>query len=105
MVDVPRQCDVWWAESEDKRRPVFVVTRSGAIPVLRTVVVAPVTRSVRPIPTHLSLGADDGLPHDCAAIFDNLQVVPRALLTERVGRLASGRRREFCDALRALTDC
>lgn len=48
----PRQGEVWWAEAEDKRRPVLVVTRSEAIPVLSWLVVAPVTRSVRAIPTH-----------------------------------------------------
>lgn len=96
---------MWWAEAEAKRRPVLVVTRSGAIPVLRTIVVAPVTRTVRAIPTHVILGEADGLDRHCAASFDNLQVVPRTLLTERIGALAPGRRVEFCDAVRALTDC
>ena len=43
----PRQGEIWWAEAEDKRRPVLVVTRSEAVPVLVGVVVAPVTRRVR----------------------------------------------------------
>lgn len=32
----------------------------------------PVTRAVRSIPTELPLGADDGMPMECAASFDNL---------------------------------
>lgn len=101
----PRQGEVWWAEAEDKRRPVLVVTRNEAIPVLRRLVVAPVTRTVRSIPTEVALGAGEGLPVDCAASFDNLQPVNRHLLTERMGALHASRRHEVCDALDALADC
>ncbi|HKG03276.1 MAG TPA: type II toxin-antitoxin system PemK/MazF family toxin [Conexibacter sp.] len=101
----PRQGDVWWAEADDKRRPVLVITRNEAIPVLRRLVVAPVTRTVRGIPTEIALGADEGLPVECAASFDNLQPVNRNLLTERIGALRATRRREVCDALDALADC
>jgi len=104
-VIAPRQGDVWWAEAQDKRRPVLVVTRDDAIPVLRRLVVAPVTRTVRGIPTEVQLGDDEGLPVPCAASFDNLQPVNRHLLTERVGRLAPARRHEVCEALDALADC
>jgi mRNA interferase MazF len=96
---------VWWAEVEDKRRPVLVLTRSEAVPVLRWVLVAPVTRSVRPIPTHLPLGQAEGLTVPCAAAFDNLQPIRRAYLTERAGALDPSRRIELCGALRALADC
>lgn len=101
----PRQGEVWWAEAEDKRRPVLVVTRSEAVPVLTWIVVAPVTRSVRPIPTHLRLGPTEGLPLPCAAAFDNVQPIRRSFLTERAGVLDPSRRMELCGALRALADC
>jgi mRNA interferase MazF len=104
-VSGPRQGEVWWAEAEDKRRPVLVVTRSEAIPVLHRIVVAPVTRTVRGIPTEVALGTDEGLPVDCAASFDNLQPINRRLLTERLGALAAARRQEVCGALDALADC
>lgn len=105
MVSGPRQGEVWWAEAEDKRRPVLVITRDEAIPVLRRLVVAPVTRTVRSIPTEIALGAGEGLPVDCAASFDNLQPVNRQLLTERIGALPASRRPEVCRALDALADC
>jgi mRNA interferase MazF len=105
MVSGPRQGDVWWAEADDKRRPVLVVTRDEAIPVLRRLVVAPVTRTVRGIPTEIALGADEGLPVECAASFDDLQQVNRKVLTERIGALPTTRRREVCGALGALADC
>ncbi len=101
----PRQGEVWWAEAEDKRRPVLVVTRNDAIPVLRRLVVAPVTRTVRGIPTEVALGEAEGLPTPCAASFDNLQPLNRHLLTERVGGLSSTRHDAVCRALAALADC
>lgn len=36
----PAQGDIWWAEAEDKRRPVLIVSRSEAVPVLTWIVVA-----------------------------------------------------------------
>jgi mRNA interferase MazF len=105
VVSEPRQGEIWWAEAEDRRRPVLVVTRNEVIPALRRLVVAPVTRTIRSIPTEVSLGPDEGLPADCAASFDNLQPVNRHLLTQRVGTLSVTRRDEVCRALDALADC
>ena len=101
----PRQGEIWWAEAEDKRRPVLVVTRCEAVPVLTWITVAPVTRSARPIPTHLPLGPEEGLEVPCAAAFDNLQPIRRSYLTHRTGSLDPARRPELCQALRALADC
>ena len=103
MVAPPAQGEIWWAEAEDKRRPVLVVTRSEAVAVLTGIVVAPVTRTVRHIPTEVPLGEDEGLHADCAASFDNLQRIRRSALVERIGHLGS-RRDEICNSLRALAD-
>lgn len=101
----PAQGEIWWAETaERKRRPVLVVTRSHAIPVLNAVLVAPVTRTMRRISTEIALDDRAGLPEPSVASFDNLQLIPRALLTERVGVLSQGRQ-EICRALSALADC
>jgi len=99
-----RQGEIWWAEIEEKRRPMLVVTRSEAVSVLTSIVVAPVTRTVRDIPTEVRLGEPEGLSVECAASFDNLQRVRRSALTERAGDLGP-RRKEICSALRALADC
>ena len=103
-MSVPRQGEIWWAETEDKRRPVLVVTRSEAVPVLTGIVIAPVTRTVRDIPTEIRLGEEDGLPVECVASFDNLQRIRRSALVERLGSLGP-RRDQICDAMRALADC
>ncbi len=96
--------EIWWAETEDLRRPVLVVTRDAAIPVLGAILVAPVTRTVRGIPTEIPLGRDEGLPEPCAASFDNLRPVRKAWLTRRMGDLGP-RSHEICGALAAMSDC
>ncbi|MDY7106635.1 MAG: type II toxin-antitoxin system PemK/MazF family toxin [Actinomycetota bacterium] len=101
---LPCQGEIWWAEAEGKRRPALVVTRSEAIEVLQWIVVAPVTRTVRDIPTEVRLGQEHGLPAECAASFDNLQPIRRSFLTERIGALGPDRG-ELCRALEALADC
>lgn len=100
----PVQGDIWWAESEGQRRPVLVVTRSEATPVLNRILVAPVTRSIRGIPTEVRLDSEDGLPETSVASFDNLQPVPKSFLTSRLGSIWH-RRHEICSALEALSDC
>lgn len=102
----PVQGDVWWGESPDtKGRPYLVLTRSQAIPVLATVVVAPVTRTIRGIPTEVRLGAGEGLPAESVASLDALLTFPKSMLVRRMGSLGSGRRHELCSALAASTDC
>ena len=101
----PRQGEIWWAAAEDKRRPVLVLTRSEAVPVLTWIIVAPVTRTVRGIPTEVRLGDGEGLETECAASFDNMQPIRRTFLSDRVGALTPGRRWEICRALAALADC
>ena len=83
---------------------MLVVTRSEAVAVLTSIVVAPISRTVRRIPTEIQLGPDEGLEIECAASFDNLQRILRSALTEKAGALGL-RRREICDTLRALADC
>jgi mRNA interferase MazF len=105
-VSEPRRGEVWWAEIEDVgRRPFLVMTRSAAIPVLHNVLAVPLTRTIRGIPTELALSPDDGVPTECAASFDNLRVVPKAYLVDRLTSLSSLRLAEACRALRAAVDC
>ncbi|MEO1061055.1 MAG: type II toxin-antitoxin system PemK/MazF family toxin [Actinomycetota bacterium] len=102
----PRRGEVWWGELEDVgRRPFLVMTRSAAIPVLTSVLAAPVTRTIRGIPTELALGPDDGMPVECAASFDNLRVVPKAYLVDLACSLGPVRLDEACRALRTAVGC
>jgi mRNA interferase MazF len=98
--------EVWWVEHPDAgRRPACVLTRQAAIPVLNSVLVAPATRTIRGIPTEVTLTREDGMPGDCALSLDNLTSVPKALLTTRITSLPEARLDELCRALRAATGC
>ncbi len=102
----PRRGEIWWGEIEGVgRRPFLVMTRSAAVPVLNSVLAAPVTRTIRDIPTELRLGSDDGMPRECVASFDSLRVVAKAFLVERQCTLDPLRLTEACEALRSAVDC
>ena len=102
----PARGEVWWGEAPDaKGRPYLVLTRDEAIPVLQTILVAPVTRMIRGIPTEVPVGAEEGLPTDGVTSMDNVLAFPKSLLVRRMGSLAPDRRSEPCKALRAATDC
>ncbi len=81
------------------------MTRTAAIPVLNSVLAAPVTRTIRDIPTELLLGPGDGMPTECAASFDNLRVVPKSYLVAQLCTLEPARLVEACRAIRAAVDC
>lgn len=93
--------DVCWYtfNAPDKKRPVLVLTRESAISVLNSVTVAPITSTIRSIPTELLLTEVDGVPHTCAANFDNLQTVPKSNIGDRITRLTSRRMKEAAAAV------
>lgn len=105
MVEAPGRGQVWWAETEDKRRPVLVLTREAAIPVMKTLLVAPVTRRIRQIPTQVLLDADDGMPVECAVSLDNVTVADSRLLTGHITQLSAARMSEVCRALATAVGC
>ena len=65
---------------------MLILTRDSAIGVLNSVTVAPITSTIRSIPTEVILTETDGLPNTCAANFDNL-VAQVAYVGSRLGRL------------------
>ena len=100
------QGELWMMETPNRRRrPVLIVSRDQAIPALNNIVIAPVTSTIRNIPTCVPVGTDEGIDHDSVATFDNLAAVPKSVLTTRLGALGVGGRRRMCDALDALADC
>ena len=100
------QGELWLLETPNlKRRPVLVVSRDEAIPVLNNVVVAPVTSTIRSIPTCVPVGPQEGIDHDSVASFDNIAAVPKSVLTLRLGKLDLVGRYQMCTALRAMADC
>ena len=102
----PARGDIWWGEAPDaKGRPYLVLTRDEAVPVLRTILVAPITGTIRGIPTEVPVGVEEGLPAEGVASLDNVLAFPKSMLVRRMGALGPERRDEPCEALRAATDC
>jgi mRNA interferase MazF len=93
--------EVRWYEFQppDKRRPVLVLTRDSAIPVLREITVAPITSTIRGIPSEVILGTDDGMPQPCAANLDHLQTVPKHKIGRLIASLSSDKLRQIGPAL------
>jgi mRNA interferase MazF len=83
----------------DKTRPALVLTRTSAIPVLAAVTVAPITRTIRGIPTEVRLGTEHGLKAASAANLDSVQTVRKERIGRYVGSVAPECRQEIRQAL------
>lgn len=61
----------------DKKRPVLILTRDSVLEYLGEVTIAPITTTVRDIPSEVFLSTVDGMPKDCAVNCDHLQTVSK----------------------------
>lgn len=89
----------------DKKRPVVVLTRNSAISYLSTVSVAPITSTIRGVPSEVVLGEEDGMKAACAVNLHNTITVSQDRLGKRVTRLHGLRMKEICVALRFSLGC
>lgn len=90
----------WYTFAEpDKTRPVLILTRSSAVRYLHAVTVAPITTTIRGVPSEVQLSADDGLMGDCAANFYNMQTIPKAKIGAWITTLTPQRMAEVDRAL------
>lgn len=85
--------------SPDKRRPALVLTRTALLAHLSSVIVAPITRTVRDIPSEVRLGPESGLKEASAAKLDQIQSIGRDRIGRFVGTLDPSRKVEVRDAL------
>jgi mRNA interferase MazF len=92
-------------KSPDKRRPVVVLSRQEVIPLLHTVMVAPVTSARRGAPSEVYLGPDEGLKQESAANLDHVQTIEQSRLVTFVGTVGPAKMREICAALAIATGC
>ena len=104
VLPLPRRGDVWLAQL-DKVRPIVVLTRDPFGRILHSVIVAPVTTTIRGISTEVVLGANDGLRVRSVASLDNVQLVARERLIRRVGRASAPSMSAICRALALATGC
>ena len=89
----------------DKKRPVVVLTRDSAIAYLSTVTVAPITSTIRGVPSEVALNEEDGMKAPCAVNLHNAVTISQNRLGRRVAQLSSLRMTEICAALRFSLGC
>lgn len=89
----------------DKERPVLVLTRSSAIAYLSSITAAPITSTIRDVPSEVRLSEADGMKGPCVVNLHNVITISKARLGRRVAGLSSERLQEVCRALAFALGC
>ena len=81
--------EIRWYEFKppDKKRPMLILTRNSILDYLDEVTVAPVTTTVRDIPSEVPLSREDGMPRTCAINFDHIQTVSKGKIGALIATL------------------
>ena len=83
-------------KSPDKKRPVVILTRNSTLDYLGEVTVAPVTSTIRDIPSEVFLSQKDGMRNRCAVNCDHIQTVSKS----RIGSLITTLSRDKLSEIR-----
>ncbi len=92
-----QRAEVRWYKfrKPDKRRPVVILTRDSALDFLGEVTVAPVTSTIRDIPSEVVLSQPDGMPKACAVNLDHIQTVAKANIGALITTLSARKMSEL----------
>ena len=88
----------------DKKRPVLILTRDSVLEYLGEVTIAPITTTVRDIPSEVFLSTVDGMPQDCAVNCDHLQTVAKGEIGSLITSLPRAKMVEVARAIRFALD-
>ena len=91
-------------KAADKKRPVLVLTRDSVIKYLGEITVAPITSTIRDIPSEVYLGKEDGMSKDCAINFDHIQTVSKARIGALITKLSRDKLVQVRNAIRFALD-
>jgi len=83
----------------DKKRPVVILTRNSILEYLGEVTIAPVTSTIRDIPSEVLLSRLDGMRNDCAINCDHIQTVSRSNVGSMITSLSKEKLSEVRDAI------
>ena len=86
-------------KAPDKRRPVLILTRDSVLKYLGEVTVAPITSTVRDIPSEVFLSKQDGMTKDCAINFDHIQTVSKGKIGLLITTLSPDRLEQVSEAI------
>jgi mRNA interferase MazF len=96
-----KRSEIRWYKFDkpDKKRPVLILTRDSIIEHLGEITVAPITRTIRDIPSEIFLSEADGMPGECVINCDHIQTVSKGKLGSLIIRLGSKKMNEVQKAL------
>ena len=97
-----RQGEIRWYtfKAPDKKRPVVILSRTSIIEYLGEVTIAPITSTVRDIPSEVHLSVEDNLPRDCAINCDHIQTVAKGKVGTLITALSPAKLEELRQAIR-----
>lgn len=93
--------EIWWGNitSPTGRRPVLLLSRDQAYKIRTSITIAPITRTIRNIPTEVELGSDDGMQTKCVVNVDNIMTVPKSALTTKITTLSQSKMKKVNEAI------
>ena len=93
--------DVRWYKfnTPDKKRPVVILTRNTILDYLSEVTVAPITSTIRDIPSEVLLSHEDGMHNDCVINCDHIQTVSKAKIGSLITTLSKEKLVEIRNAV------
>jgi len=96
-----RRGEVRWYKfrNPDKKRPVVILTRDSILEYLGEVTIAPVTSTVREIPSEVFLSKQDGLRNNCAINCDHIQTVSKSGIGSLIATLSEDKLDEIRGAV------
>lgn len=83
----------------DKNRPVLILTRDSILEYLGEVTVAPITSTIRDIPSEVFLSKEEGMPKDCAINCDHIQTVSKEKIGSQMITLSSEKMDQVREAI------
>lgn len=83
----------------DKKRPVVILTRNSILEYLGEVTIAPVTSTIREIPSEVLLSKENGMQNNCAINCDHLQTVSKANIGTLITTLSKEKLLEIRNAV------
>ena len=86
-------------KAPDKKRPVLILTRDSILGYLVEVTVAPITSTVRDIPSEVFLSKQDGMAMDCAINLDHIQTVSKGKIGSLITTLSTDKLEQVSDAI------
>ena len=93
--------DIRWYKfkAPDKKRPVLILTRDSVLEYLGEVTVAPITSTIRDIPSEVFLSKQDGMSMDCAINFDHIQTISKGKIGSFITKLSTDKLEQVRNAI------